>query len=101
LRVGRSGLTRTNATVSNAEFRLVMFVAGAAMRWADAAFGFAAWRLGVVTRWGALALAIGSVLAFLGMDRLGLARAELAWLFTPGRAARHCSERSRLDPPRA
>ena len=65
------------------DFRLVGFFAGAAMWWADAAFGFVSWRLGAVTRWGALALAIGSVLAFLGMDRLELMRGDLAWLFTP------------------
>jgi hypothetical protein len=34
-------------------------------------------------RWGAGALAIGSVLAFLGMDRLDLVQGDLAWLFTP------------------
>jgi hypothetical protein len=65
------------------EFRLVMFFAGVAMWWSDAIFGFVASRLGAVTRWGALALAVGSVLAFLGMDRLELARGELAWLFSP------------------
>jgi hypothetical protein len=65
------------------EFRLVLFFAGVAMWWADAAFGLVSWRLGVVTRWGALALAIGSALAFLGMDRLELVRGELAWLIGP------------------
>jgi hypothetical protein len=65
------------------EFRLVMFYAGGAMWLADAAFGFVTWRLHTVTRWGALALAIGSLLAFLGMDRLELVRGDLAWLFTP------------------
>ena len=65
------------------EFRLVMFFAGAAMWWADAAFGVVTWCLGAVTRWGALALAIGSVLAFTGMDRLELVRGDLAWLFVP------------------
>jgi hypothetical protein len=33
-------------------------------------------RLGVVSRWGAGALAIGSLLAILGMDRLGLTSAS-------------------------
>jgi hypothetical protein len=65
------------------DFRLVGFIAGAAMWWADAAFGVVAWRLGAVTRLGALALAVGSILAFLGMDRLELVRGETAWLFTP------------------
>ena len=65
------------------EFRLVGFFAGVAMWWADAAFGLVAWRLRAVTRWGAAALAIGSILAFTGMDRLELVRGELAWFFTP------------------
>jgi len=51
---------------------LVLFSAGIAMWLTDAAFGIVTLRLGVVTRWGALALAVGSVLAILGMDRLGL-----------------------------
>ena len=65
------------------EFRLVMFFAGVALWWADAAFGLVTWRIGVVTRWGALAIAIGSILAFSGVDRLELVRGELAWLFIP------------------
>ncbi len=51
---------------------LVLFYAGIAMWLTDAAFGLVTLRLGVVTRWGALALAVGSVLAILGIDRLGL-----------------------------
>ena len=54
------------------DFGLVYFFAGVAMWLTDAAFGLVSLRLGVVTRAGALALAIGSVLAFTGMDRLGL-----------------------------
>jgi hypothetical protein len=65
------------------EFRLVGFYAGVAMWWADAALGYVSWRLGVVSRWGGMALAIGSVLVFLGMDRLELVRGDLSWLFTP------------------
>jgi hypothetical protein len=65
------------------EFRLVWLFAGVAMWWADAAFGLVAWRLRAVTRWAALALAIGSLLAFTGMDRLELVRGDLAWLFRP------------------
>jgi hypothetical protein len=76
-------IERPQPPEADPEFRLVWFFAGAAMWWADAAFGFVAWRLRTVTRWGALALAIGSVLALLGMDRLELVRGELAWLFTP------------------
>jgi hypothetical protein len=51
---------------------LVLFYAGIAMWLTDAAFGLVTLGLGVVTRWGALALAVGSVLAVLGIDRLGL-----------------------------
>jgi len=76
-------LDRPRPPLGDPEFRLVGFVAGAAMWWADAAFGFVCWRIRAVTRWGALALAIGSALVFLGMDRLELVRGDLAWLFTP------------------
>jgi hypothetical protein len=54
------------------DFRLVFFFAAVAMWLTDAAFGLVTLRLGAVSRWGALALAIGSVLAISGMDRLGL-----------------------------
>jgi hypothetical protein len=43
---------------------------------ADAAFGLVSLRLGVVSRLGALALAVGSVLAIMGMDRFGLTSAD-------------------------
>jgi hypothetical protein len=42
------------------------------MWWADAALGVVVLRSGGLARWGGLALAVGSVLAFLGMDRLEL-----------------------------
>jgi hypothetical protein len=51
---------------------LVLFYAGIAMWLTDALFGLVTLRLGVVTRWGALALAVGSALAVLGIDRVGL-----------------------------
>lgn len=54
------------------DFGLVFFYAALAMWLADAAFGAAALRSGVVSRWGPLALAIGSILAIAGMGRLGL-----------------------------
>ena len=57
------------------DFGLVFFYSALAMWLADAAFGAAALRSGVASRWGALALAIGSVLAIAGMDRLGLTSA--------------------------
>ena len=54
------------------DFGLVFFAAAVAMHLTGAAFGLVTLRLGVVSRWGALALANGSVLAFTGIDRLGL-----------------------------
>jgi hypothetical protein len=65
------------------DFGLVFFVAGAAMWLTDAAFGLVALRLGVVARWGALALAIGSVLALTGMDRLELSPRDNPTIFGP------------------
>lgn len=57
------------------DYGLVYFLAFLAMWLTDAAVGFAALRIGVVTRLGASALVIGSLLAILGMDRLGLSSA--------------------------
>jgi hypothetical protein len=54
------------------DFGFVFFAAAVAMSLTDAAFGLVTLRLGVVTRWGALALAIGSILTVTGIDRLGL-----------------------------
>jgi hypothetical protein len=65
------------------DFGLVYFWAGVAMWLADAAFGFVTWRLGVVARWVALALAIGSVFAMTGIDRFELVRGDYAWFFSP------------------
>jgi hypothetical protein len=62
---------------------LVGFAGGVAMWLTDAAFGLVTLRLGVVTRWGALALAIGSVLAFTGMDRLELSPRDNPTIFGP------------------
>lgn len=50
---------------------LVYDIAAVVMWLGDAAFGLVALRLGMVTRWGALALAVGSVLAFTGLSRFG------------------------------
>jgi hypothetical protein len=58
--------------IANDAFALAFFWAAVAMWLTDAAFGFAALAAGSVTRWGALALGVGSLLAFLGIDRLGL-----------------------------
>jgi hypothetical protein len=65
------------------EFRLVMFYAGLAMWLADAAFGFVTLRLGAVTRWGALALGVGSLLAILGMSHLELTSPANPTIFGP------------------
>jgi hypothetical protein len=65
------------------DFGLVWFYAGVAMWLADAAFGIVTMRIGVVARWGALALAIGSPLALAGIDRLGLVSAENPTIWGP------------------
>jgi hypothetical protein len=65
------------------EFRLVLFYGAMAMWLSDAAFGLVALRLGVVSRWAALALTIGSILATLGIDRLGLVDGPFASVFIP------------------
>jgi hypothetical protein len=55
-----------------ADFGLVGFYLSIALWLADAWFGLVTFRLGVVARWAALALAIGSVVGIAGIDRLGL-----------------------------
>ena len=56
-------------------FGLAWFWIAFATWLADAAVGLLAWRQHATTTIGALVLAIGSVLAILGMDRLGLSSA--------------------------
>jgi hypothetical protein len=63
---------RPQPPAADPDFRLAWFWVGVAMWWADAALGVVALRLGGLARWGGLPLAVGSLLAFLGMDRLGL-----------------------------
>lgn len=70
LAAGRTG------PIGAGDFGLVYDVAAASMWLADAAFGLVALRLGVFTRWGALALGIGSLLAITGMSRLELTSAD-------------------------
>lgn len=65
------------------EFRSIFMWAGVAMWWADVAFGVALVRLPPPVRWGALALAVGSLGAFTGMGHLQLFDGELGWLFFP------------------
>lgn len=77
------GVGRPQPPAPDPDFRLVLFCVGAAMWLADAAFGFAALNARVVNRWGSAALAIGSLLAFTGMDRLELVRGAWAWIFEP------------------
>jgi hypothetical protein len=62
---------------------MVFFYAGLATWIADTAFGVVTFRLGAVTRWGALVLAIGSALAILGMDRLELTSEANPTIFGP------------------
>ena len=65
------------------DFGLVFFWAAVAMWLTDAAFGVVTLRLGLVPRWGALALAIGSLLALTGIDRLGLTSVANPTIFGP------------------
>ena len=76
-------LGRPQFPAPDPEFRLLMFYAAVAMWLADGAFGLVSWRLRTATAWGALALAVGSGLALLGIDRLELVSGDLAWLFAP------------------
>ena len=64
-------------------FGVVYFWAGLAWWLADAVFGFVALRLGGWARLGALALAVGSVLAITGMDRLELTTRDNPTIFLP------------------
>jgi hypothetical protein len=63
------------------EFGLVGFWVGLAAWLADGWFGVVALRLGVAWRPAALMLAVGSVLAIAGMDRLGLTSAANPTIF--------------------
>lgn len=60
----------------------VFFLAGLAMWLSATLFGLIALAIGVLSRWGPLALAIGSPLALSGMDRLGLTGAGNETVFT-------------------
>jgi len=63
------------------DFGLVWFYAAVAMWLTDAVFAVVTLRIGVVARWGPLALAIGSPLALLGIDRFGLTSANNPTIF--------------------
>jgi hypothetical protein len=60
----------------------VGFLVGVAMWLTDGIFGFVVWRTGVAARWVGLALAVGSLFALSGIDRLAV-RGDLAWFFGP------------------
>ena len=65
------------------DFGLIGFWVGLAFWLADAWFGIVALRLGVLWRWAAVALVVGSLLAILGMDRLGLTSGANPTVFGP------------------
>ena len=65
------------------DFGLIYFYAGLALWLTDAAFGAVTLRLRAVSRWGALALVVGSLLAVAGMDRLGLTSSTSPTIFGP------------------
>jgi hypothetical protein len=64
-------------------FGLAYFWAGLAWWLADALFGFVSLRLGGWARLGALVLAVGSLLAITGMDRLELTTRDKPTIFGP------------------
>ena len=67
----------------DAEFRPIFFYAAIALWLTDAAFGFAAARLGAVHRLPALALGFGALLALTGLGGLGFTTGPLANLVGP------------------
>ena len=67
----------------DAGFRPILFYAAIALWLADAAFGFVAARLGIVSRWAALAVAIGSVLALTGVGGLGFTTGPMRAIIEP------------------
>ena len=65
------------------DFGLVGFWVGLAFWLTGAWFGLIAFRLGVLWRWAAVALVVGSLLAILGIDRLGLTSSADPTIFGP------------------
>ena len=65
------------------DFGLIGFYAGLAMWLAHAWYGITTVRIGVLSRWAAIALVVGSVLAITGMDRLELTSSVNPTLFGP------------------
>jgi hypothetical protein len=64
-------------------FRPILFYAAIALWLADAAFGFVAVRRRAVSRWAALAVAVGSLLALTGVGGLGFTTGPLGSLIEP------------------
>jgi hypothetical protein len=64
-------------------FRPILFYAAIGLWLADAAFGIVAVRLRAVSRWAALAVAVGSLLALTGVGGLGFTTGPLAALIEP------------------
>jgi hypothetical protein len=77
------GLGRPQPPEPDPGFRLVEFYAGLAMWLADSAFGWVTLRIGVLTRWGSVFLAVGSLLAILGMSHLELTSPANPTIFGP------------------
>jgi hypothetical protein len=65
------------------DHHIVGFVAGLAMWITDAAFGLLVARRGGLLRLAGLTLTVGSVLALLGIDRLGLTNGDASAFFVP------------------
>jgi hypothetical protein len=65
------------------DFGFAWFVVALVMWLSDGLFGVVTLRLGAMWRWGALALAVGSPLAVLGMGRLGLTSPADPTIFGP------------------
>jgi hypothetical protein len=64
-------------------FRPIFFYAAIALWLTDAAFGLVAARIGAVSRWAALALGIGSLLALTGVSGLGFTTGPYAAIVEP------------------
>jgi MFS family permease len=71
-------VTRPQPPLPDPEFRPSYALAAMSMWFANAAFGIVALRLGAVSRWGSLALILGSLLAVSGFSALGLTQSPLA-----------------------
>lgn len=67
----------------DAGFRPILFYAAIALWLTDAAFGFIAARHGLVSRWAALAVAIGALLALTGVGGLGFTTGPLRAIIEP------------------